>query len=432
MARNRRSQSAPPQARVLLPLILALALRLLFILPALTDPQRLSNISDATEYVHLAGDLGSAYLDSGSESFEVGLKRTPGYPVFLGVVFAISNGSEAWSIFIQVLFSVATVWLTYQLARRMFNERVAILSAFALAVSPISVLYAGYFQPEALFTFLLVAAALLWVRVLAEPSWWLAGAAGLTWGVAVLMRPIGLYLLFLVVPVTLALGSQPLRQRIIVCGMIVFGFAIPTGGWIVRNTVATGVPTISTIVGTNFLEYRAAGAYAAEEGLTRIEARDLLLSELQAQNDRELNPAERSDLKRSYGTQILLQHPVGTIKTMIRGAALMMLGPGRSPLYLRLGKADPHVADGRMEQTLAGLGYVMLGIIYAAALVGAVAMWRHRRRELVVLLTIIVYFLVISSGPEAWARFRFPMMPFIAILAGFGSERVLRLLGSED
>jgi len=208
----------------------------------------------------------------------------------------------------------------------------------------------------------------------------------------------------------------------------VLAFAIPTGGWIVRNTVETGVPTISTIEGTNFLEYRAAGALAAEEGLTLVEARDLLLSELEAQTEGGLNSAEWSAHKRSYGIRVLLQHPVGTMETMIRGGARMMLGPGRSPVYLRLGEADPGNPDGRLEQTIAGLQFFILGGIYVAAIVGMASVWRNRRRELLILLTIPLYFLLISSGPEAWARFRFPMVPFIAILAGFGLQRIGELL----
>jgi len=190
VVRDGHSNLAARATRLLPPLILALALRLLFILPALDDPQRLSNISDANEYVLLATDLGDGYLDADSESFELGLNRTPGYPVFLGALLAISNGSEAWSIFVQVLLSIATIWFTYRLARRMFSETAAVLSAYVQAVAPIAILYTGYFQPEALFTFLVVAGALLWVRVLTEPSWLLASATGLTWGAAVLVRPI--------------------------------------------------------------------------------------------------------------------------------------------------------------------------------------------------------------------------------------------------
>ena len=77
-----------------------------------------------------------------------------------------------------------------------------------------------------------------------------------------------------------------------------------------------------------------------------------------------------------------------------------------------------------MEQALLGLQLIILGSIYVAAFVGAITMRRSQSWTLVILLTIPFYFLVMSSGPGASARFRFPMVPFIAILAAFGLQRI--------
>ena len=44
-------------------------------------------------------------------------------------------------------------------------------------------------------------------------------------------------------------------------------------------------------------------------------------------------------------------------------------------------------------------------------------------------LTFILYF-VLVSGPEAYPRFRVPIMPFMTILSGFGIEQLALLIRS--
>jgi hypothetical protein len=69
---------------------------------------------------------------------------------------------------------------------------------------------------------------------------------------------------------------------------------------------------------------------------------------------------------------------------------------------------------------------VQLWILYPAAAIGLLAAWRDpdRRRAALIPVAFIAYF-VFVSGPEAYARFRVPVMPFLAILGGLGIEQVV-------
>ena len=68
-------------------------------------------------------------------------------------------------------------------------------------------------------------------------------------------------------------------------------------------------------------------------------------------------------------------------------------------------------------------GYLL--IVYAGL---AAAMWRVMRRKPslpdimphLFLWTIILYFFAISAGPEAYSRFRIPVMPLLCVYAAYG------------
>jgi hypothetical protein len=75
----------------------------------------------------------------------------------------------------------------------------------------------------------------------------------------------------------------------------------------------------------------------------------------------------------------------------------------------------------------AAVASLQLWLVYPAALVGIVAAVRDPvgRRAVLIPLVFIAYF-VLVSGPEAYARFRVPAMPFVTMLSGVGLSRLYR------
>ena len=62
---------------------------------------------------------------------------------------------------------------------------------------------------------------------------------------------------------------------------------------------------------------------------------------------------------------------------------------------------------------------VHLAVMYGLA---TVALWRMPRETGPVML--ILYLMVLSSGPEAYPRFRVPLVPLLAMLAGGGYQHL--------
>ena len=82
------------------------------------------------------------------------------------------GGSDAdvWLRAFSTPFSIATVWLTYNLAQRLVSETAARTAAFMAAVSPLFVGYGQEIRMYALSTFLTLAGTILLVRMLETPS----------------------------------------------------------------------------------------------------------------------------------------------------------------------------------------------------------------------------------------------------------------------
>ena len=101
----------------------AFALRLIVFLLAFRDPNRFYS-PDGREYWALGQHFGDAFGNTHSTFFDLGLKRTPGYPAMIGSITALTGDRESVVVFVQILLSVATIALLYLLVRELCGVRV--------------------------------------------------------------------------------------------------------------------------------------------------------------------------------------------------------------------------------------------------------------------------------------------------------------------
>ena len=164
-------------------------------------------------------------------------------------------------------------------------------------------------------------------------------------GLAVLTRPVAQYLPLVLVPVLLLLpGVGRRRTSLVLSAALLVGFAIPVGGWLIRNHERTSVATISTIDGYDMLHYRAVGALV-ESGMTPSDARGLTDKELAPLVHHGDNAAEVSRIQLRLGLRILRAHPVDAAKSWARGIGKLLVGPARSETSILLtGKQSSHAS----------------------------------------------------------------------------------------
>lgn len=404
--------------------------------------------SDSLEYESTALALikTGRFAVSPNRPNEPQIRRTPGYPVFIVLVYAVFGQSRAALLELQAIASVLILPLVFFLARERWGRKAAWAATLILALDPISFLYSGKILSETLFTLFLVSALFAATKAADERrsvEW--SFAAGLALSLAALVRPIAFYLIIPLV-VWLAVvrrkrGGDGAAAWAIIA--IVLPWFVLVGGWQVRNYMTVGRPVLSSIGELNQFDYRAAGVISLRDGIPIQEAR----RRLRANVPQNLTPDEFDRWMGEEGMRIVLENKLLAARMTFVGAIKLLFGPPQSGFTRHLVSRFGNFGSvGWMANTafsaetwrwlmahpgeLAFAIYVELHtmMMYILALVALWLVWRRPRLRSVALDTLlwgtILYFVAISSGPEANPRFRVPIVPAIAVLAGGGFKRV--------
>ncbi|HEX3582757.1 MAG TPA: hypothetical protein VH087_13400 [Thermoanaerobaculia bacterium] len=375
---------------------------------------------DSRTYIEPAQSMlaGRGFVRAGGiiETF-----RTPGYPLFLMLFRSVTT-----VVVVQHLMNVALAMAIYLFARQRFSRGVAIAAAVLFALDTPTILYANKVLTETLFTAVLF--ALIWLvlgeshaakrRVRGVPV--AMTVAGLLAGALVLIRPAAI-LYFAVVAIVFVR-----RRRIAI--FVIASLLLPLG-WAARNKARTGVFAISDVAGINMLLHRAAPSLAIFDDYAFDDALKDRQNELSADADTEiertlhiasagdLNPAQHAKWFGRIGRRIALQHPFGLAVVLIRG------------VFVNLFDSDAE-ATTMLSSVPESLLQIALDVwTHAIALLALAGIWLIRKRDRTLSLFFaltVAYFVVISAGSEAEARFRVPIVPVIAISAAIGADAIRR------
>ncbi len=399
------------------PALLALVLNLCFF-AAFSDHLT----PDSASYITSAHSLLSSAAFNG-DAGQPEMVRTPGYPLFLASFFAFSFGLGSVA-FVQHLLLAGIVGAVAVAAFRVSGNPIAGVGAgVVLALDLAGIVTANDILTETLSTAFLLAASWQAYRAVTSDSHkalWLAGVAGLLAGWAVLIRPVALFYCGPLALFFLIAAKPGLKYRTAVVALL--AFSVFPGFWITRNYRISGHATISPISGINMLLYRAAGALAANDpgnynanfSRRKDELQALACQHLERIKGlpcAEISIADRASYYSELGARIMIHSPGGTMKLMLRGLGTIVLGGGAEQIAQILGVAD------RKAQVICLFYTVPVALL---ALLGSLYWFRRDRAIFWLLLLTLSYFFIISAGAEAYSRFRVPVMPLYAILAGGG------------
>ena len=223
---------------VILIFLATLATRLAIGWQCLLSPT-LAMATDSWTYARLAEELIQGRFP--------GLFRTPGYPLFLALTGGLPKSSLIATLLVQILLDCVTALLLAAVALRLLPKASSpALAGLLWAVCPVAAVLSATILSETLFGFL-VAAALyvaLYHRGVGSVL-----AQGLCWGAAILTRPSGLLLPF-IVSLFLAIKYrtdliQQLKQgaALVIYLSLVFG-------WMGINYQRAGMAVLSTVPDT--------------------------------------------------------------------------------------------------------------------------------------------------------------------------------------
>lgn len=415
------------------------------------DPERIV-AGDTASYENPARVLISTgrFSSSIEEPARVETLRTPGYPSFLAAVFVVSRNSRLAVAVAQIGISTATLAVVYVLAARLWNAPTAFAAAAFLAFDLLSFVYAPLLQTETLFAFAIAVTALAGVTLLRTPSARWALLFGCAAASATLIRPIAYYLFVPSLGAIVLHGifmRLPARRLTAIALLAALPWVGLVEGWRLRNYVTTGRGEIAQIAAVNLLWYRGAGILAARDHISFWEARDRIARSLPDTNG--WSPGAVSALYQREGLRLILGHPVLFLRTELYGLLKVLAGPGRSDLlHYFAGTPYEDTPDGAIGLSTASLrqrfatgrpvsliplvyATVYLAMFYPCVLLGVREVMRHERHlwaPHAFVWWLIAYLVVLAAGPEAYARFRVPVMPLLALYAGRGISIVFALL----
>jgi hypothetical protein len=348
--------------------------------------------------------------------------RTPGYPLFVAAFLAGGLGL-AGAVAAQRLIWIAvvagvTLW-TYQLTRRRLPS---IVAGLIVAVDLPALQGSGSVLTETLGAVFVTLG--VWQALAAKQSGSTGRAvlAGLLAGWAAFVRPVAILLGVAMAIATAAVDRR--RASVIVAATIAVGSLMIPAAWTARNYAATGVATFSSIGSINLLLFRAAGSLAMRDpggvdaNLPRRQA------ELEAMACREAEatysrPCDdipmtlRASLYGGLAIPIIVGEPIGTVMQAGRALVMILFGGGANMMARVIGIGEPAA---RM------IAFAYTVPLFVLSLIG-IAYWRRIDRGIALMIVLSIgYMLLMSLGTEAYSRFRVPILPLYAMLAGGGAD----------
>lgn len=347
--------------------------------------------------------------------------RTPGYPLLLSPIFLI-GGQHAPVMagrMLSVVLGMITVLLAAILARQLFDERVALLTALAVAIYPEAIAQSVFVLSEAPFTPLMMVQLIAWIAAVKSKSrsdvagW--ALAAGMAAGLATLMRPS--WLLFLPFAGVLTLLWPALRwKQMAIGGLMIVSFCLTMTPWWIYTTVIAGrfVPT-SLQVGASLYD----GLHPEASG-----ASDMRFVREFVHEQRRADLLQKPDPRQLFEDRL---------DERMKQASLSWAesNPGRVAelavvKFLRIWSPWPNAAEFRSISLR-----LVLMLSYTPALILAVIGFWHARKlgwQVFLLVTPAIYFTLLHVIFVSSIRYRQPAMIPLLILSAVAVAALLQYL----
>lgn len=159
--------------------------------------------------------------------------RVPLYPVWLAGVHYVTGGSYARGVYVQCLAGALAIWLTFILGRDCLGTAIGILAAAGVAVDIVLVRQPVRFLSEILFTPLLLAVAISFVRAMRSQAVAPFAWTGVWIGLSNLERPT--LVAFPIVAAATVAYAFGVRRAARPAAALLITSSLVIAPWIVRN-----------------------------------------------------------------------------------------------------------------------------------------------------------------------------------------------------
>jgi 4-amino-4-deoxy-L-arabinose transferase-like glycosyltransferase len=385
--------------------MLVLAGALLLRLAAVPAVHAVHYTSDEREYIHMAGQLldDGVFRDSnGNRSI-----RAPLYPFLLAGLFWVSGKSLLFAHVAGCLLGTAIVWLVHALALRMQGDaRTALMASGIAALYPGLVIYSALLQTETLYICFFLAALLLLSALMESIRFGDAAWLGLVSGLAALTRAVFAGFIPVVLLLIAWRHRGAWRRALPALAIVAVAAAVTIAPWTMRNMavlhafvpVASGGGS-SLLTGNN--PY-ATGTFAVRDGFDAWFASEAAARGVPDPSG--LDETAKSSVCASIALSYIARYPGAAIELAAKKSYIFWVYP--------IAHTDSYVP---VQALAVGADALLLAAVVMG--IAASGIVKGRRAPLV---AAVIYFWLVQAVLHAEARFRLPLIPLLAVLAGAG------------
>ncbi|UCC39058.1 MAG: glycosyltransferase family 39 protein [Candidatus Aminicenantes bacterium] len=438
--------------KLLLIVMLAFSLRLILFLATSPWKEEIQKErilkGDSKGYHRIALNLteNNTYSSSESPPYLPDTNRPPLYPFFLATIYSFVGEKPEIAIFFNLILSSLTCVLTFIVAKKLFNKKVALFASLFIAVEYSNIILSNRLLTESLFTLLFIVHIIFLLKFFLQDTSKALVLSALFLGLSTLCRPVSVYFFLFLIGIFLFNYKKNLRKGALKYSVFVLVFFLSLFPWMVRNYSVSGKFIVSSQQGLivkgyfrYLFRYQKKTGYDSPQLIVKNQRPETDISK--KANNTYTNARKRRPLNALWsGTK-------NSIKAGIRFFTIIGRAGFCKQLGLPYGQIQIKDLDENtftliktiinkktvLELIILSSNLCFLFFLYSTMCFGAYRSIKEKRYfELFLLLTILIYFLLASLTVSYTNRFRIPIMPYIVIFSCYGLEQIQdRLKGSK-
>lgn len=396
---------------------------------------------DSHDYVALAERMLSEGRFAMTPTAAPETFRTPGYPLLVAVILAIT-GNIVFVPIVQIILTAISAALIFLIGTRFFNRTVGIISAILFSIDPAGPLVSFVSMADMMFVFLLLVSVYVLIRN-ENLSRRIVFLSGILIGVFALTRPIGFYIFPIIAVWLIYKDRENYKNALKVVGIFIVGVFLIVAPWMARNYYYYGHADISSIGIYNLLFYNIITFEHERTGVSKETLHEDILKQIGAKESDDYRSLAFTSQVKDVALKYILAHPIGYsvfhlisivpfyIGTSIEAARSAVYGrariSGTVPSDINVSSLVLHgnyrgafsALTANMPQLFERFVWLILCIASFVTAVSAV-----RRRDPYASVIVLFFALIVAfgvlTGPVSYPRYRLPAEPFIFILGVTG------------
>jgi 4-amino-4-deoxy-L-arabinose transferase-like glycosyltransferase len=397
--------------------------------------------ADARGYHQLATTLIHDHRFSYTSYDKLNTLRTPGYPLFIAFVYLIF-GIKPWVVLVmQVFLDTCSCLILWKAVKRLFNIKIATLTAYLYALDPFLILYCSSLASDILFVFFIVTFFYFFAIGLKEKGKRdeIVGycLSALFLGIATLVRPISQYLIIFITAFFLIHFRPHLKKAVALSIFFLILFSVVITPWIYRNYKNFGHFSLSSVGSYALLILYVKPLIMEKTGLDPRTAKTKLINEADdlakagGKLPEAMNDFQKAEYQKVIAMRYIKESPVRFFKFYCLGMFHTFSNIATSEFSRKLQlpvdmldidmKSTLNIIDiiksffrskSRISLFIALIVFLYMLISYIGFLAGFMTAWKQFHISVLFFCSIIFCYFVFITGTTGIARYKLPAIPF--------------------